>query len=219
MKTYQLILFIILLFSCSHGNIDSKESSDLLNDSEIEEYENSLVEVSQFSDSSYHTKYHNIDLKNIDTNDYLIRVTANNHQYEWGVPFAYTNKYGDTIISMGKYEISDTDTIKTFALIINDTLPWIGIDRFENLLFQVFKYEDSPDMLNEGLFRVIRNGKIGYANKLGQIIIPCQYDCAWPFKNGRAKVATNCSTFKDYEHHIWKSQDWFYIDKNGTKVE
>jgi hypothetical protein len=44
-------------------------------------------------------------------------------------------------------------------------------------------------------------------------MIAPQYNCAFPFENGMAKVSVNCSTQQDGEYHTWVSNQWFYIDK------
>ncbi|GJM35639.1 MAG: hypothetical protein DHS20C18_46400 [Saprospiraceae bacterium] len=161
-----------------------------------------------------------MNLSEIDTNDYLIAVSPEG-TFELGTPFAYLNRNGDTIIPMGKYGFTWTDTLKTFAIVSDSSSfhAWTAIDRSENVLFEVFQFDNGPDYLREGLFRVIRNDKIGYANKYGEIVIPCQFVCAYYFENGRAKVANDCEKIKDIEHSTWESEEWFYIDKNGRRVE
>jgi hypothetical protein len=62
-------------------------------------------------------------------------------------------------------------------------------------------------------------GKIGYADAAtGKIVIRPQFACAWPFEHGVAKVSLNCQTRSDGEHATWISDDWFYINKAGARV-
>ena len=42
----------------------------------------------------------------------------------------------------------------------NETGKIIGIDQNATKLFEVFKYDNGPDYLESGLFRIVRNGKI-----------------------------------------------------------
>lgn len=163
--------------------------------------------------------YHNLDMQLIDTNDYLLRVSPDDPYYEWGSPFAYVNKKGDTIIPFGKYNATCNDTIKTYAILTKDSMGFIGIDRNEKILYKVFYFDNGPDELKEGLFRVIRNGKIGFANEFGEIVIPCQFDCAYYFENGKAKVSLDCNKIKDLDHIRWESDTWFYIDKTSKRIE
>ncbi|HLO54704.1 MAG TPA: WG repeat-containing protein [Saprospiraceae bacterium] len=167
--------------------------------------------------SSLDSIYHDLDLSKIDTTDYLVRKSKENTYYELGVPFAFVDKRNDTIIPTGKYYATWTDTLKTFAIVSKNS-EMIGIDRNENLLFSVFFIDNGPDYVVEGLFRVMRNGKIGYANKQGEIVIPCQFDCAYYFENGKAKVSNNCKRIKEGEYHRWISDDWYYIDKQGNRI-
>ncbi|MFT4094143.1 MAG: WG repeat-containing protein [Niabella sp.] len=48
-------------------------------------------------------------------------------------------------------------------------------------------YDNGPDYLEEGLFRFVENGKIGFANPDGLKIIDAKYDFATPFSNGIAE--------------------------------
>jgi hypothetical protein len=115
---------------------------------------------------------------------------------------------------------SFNDTVNTYAIVTTPSGSFIAIDQQKNVLCEVFPYDNGPDYTSDGLFRIIGNGKIGYADSVtGKIVIPPQFDCAWPFEDGVAKVSTDCKTQSDGEHTIWLSDHWFYIDKNGKKVE
>ena len=135
-----------------------------------------------------------------------------------GAPIAFINRSNDTIIPYGKYYYSISDTLKTFAIVYDSNSNNVGIDRNGNLLFEVFRFDNGPDYIREGLFRVIRNGKIGFANALGEMAIACQFDCAYYFEGGKAKVSNNCNSVQDGEHEIWESDDWFYIDISGKRI-
>jgi hypothetical protein len=96
---------------------------------------------------------------------------------------------------------------------------FVAIDRQENVLYGIFSYDNGPDYPSEGLFRILENNKIGYADSIsGKVLIKPQFDCAWPFDNGVAEVSTNCLTESQGEHGSWISEHWFYIDKTGKKV-
>ena len=67
-----------------------------------------------------------------------------------------------------------------------------------------------------------RQGRIGYVNEKGAIIIKPQFAFGFPFKDGRAKV-TNRGEKKVVpnskgEYHYWESDKWFYIDKRGASL-
>ncbi len=93
---------------------------------------------------------------------------------------------------------------------------WVILDGQKTVLYEVFIYDNGPDYEAEGLIRVVKNGKIGYADaKTYAIVIEPQFDCAFPFENGKAKVSNQCKTVKDGEYSRWESDAWQYVDKQG----
>jgi hypothetical protein len=146
--------------------------------------------------------------------DYLVRID-DSIKDEYG----YRNLNGDTVIPLGKYALCFTDTFKTFAFVIKPYVGMVAIDRQEKVLYQAFSYDNGPDLISDGLFRIIENSKIGFADALtGKVIIKPQFDCAWPFKNGVAKVSLECTKVPVGEYTTWVSDNWYYIDKSGKKV-
>lgn len=94
---------------------------------------------------------------------------------------------------------------------------WVVRDRNKKALYEIFPYDNGPDYPAEGLFRIVKNGKIGYADaNTFAVVIPPQFDCAYPFENGKAKVSKQCKTVKDGEHSVWESDAWQYVDKQGN---
>jgi hypothetical protein len=93
---------------------------------------------------------------------------------------------------------------------------WVILDDQKAIVYEVFIYDNGPDYEADGLFRVVKNGKIGYADaKNYAIVIEPQFDCAYPFENGKAKVSNQCKTEKDGEYSTWESDFWQYVDKQG----
>ncbi len=131
----------------------------------------------------------------------------------------FQDKIGNIIIENKEYLMSFTDTFYTMAIVLSEKEGFIGIDRNQKTLFNIFNYDNGPDYVSEGLFRIIEEGKIGYADLTGKIVIKPQFSCAYPFEKGKAKVAKNCNISKLDEHEIWESEKWFFIDKDGKKVE
>jgi hypothetical protein len=147
--------------------------------------------------------------------DYLYRI--------WdtipGEVYGYVNYRGDTVIPFHRYDICYTDTIRNFGIVYKFPYGYIGIDKAENYLFTVFPFDNGPDEPSEGLFRIMENGMIGYADLNGNIVIKPQFDCALPFEDGKAEVSNYCYNYFDGEHGYWESDNWFYIDKKGNKLE
>jgi len=154
----------------------------------------------------------------LNQNDLLIKFCQGEID-EHGVPCGYLNSKGDTLIPMGMYSYCYTDTIRTMGMVIEKgTGKIIGIDQHAQKLFEVFNYDNGPDYVRSGLFRIKKNGKIGYANEQGEIIIEPRFECAYPFKGKFARVSDNCSTITNGEHSVWVSNSWYQITKNGMRV-
>lgn len=93
---------------------------------------------------------------------------------------------------------------------------WVIMDNQKTVLYDVFIYDNGPDYPIEGLIRVVKDGKIGYADaSTYALVIEPQFDCAYPFENGQAKVSTSCQSVPDGEHSMWISDHWQYVDKQG----
>lgn len=162
----------------------------------------------------------NFEITDFNSRDTLFRIPGND--YEPGEDFGYINQEGDTIIPFGQFTQSFTDTIVTYGIVMeksggNDVL--IGINQKGQRLYEVYWFDNGPDYIEEGMFRIIRNGKIGFADTTGKIVIEPQFECAYPFSNGQARVTFECELEKDLDHSVMKSDNWFYIDKKGIKKQ
>jgi hypothetical protein len=131
----------------------------------------------------------------------------------------YVSSRGDTVIAFGKYDHCFTTKFCEFAIVVDKKKGIVGINRKEEILFNVFVFDNGPDPLSNGLFRIVKNGKIGYADNKGKIIIAPEYDCAEPFSNGVARVGNGCKTKTDGEHSMWAGGKWFTINKQGKMVK
>lgn len=113
-------------------------------------------------------------------------------------------------------QTSTATTTDSLAMTQTNDGKWVIMDSKKTMLYEVFIYDNGPDYPSEGLIRVVKNGKIGYADaKTYEIVIEPQFDCAYPFENGKAKVSNQCQTVKGGEYSVWKSDAWQYVDKKG----
>jgi hypothetical protein len=169
-------------------------------------------------------KYYDVQESDTVIGDYLIAIT-NEEYLQYGSRVAYIGINGDSIIPFGKYAHFGTDTLFYFASVIehpNDSV-WgrrIAIDRNQNILFDMVIFDNGPEEFHDGLLRVLRNGKMGYANKFGQVVIPCKYDYARWFENGLAEVTLKAREYIDMdEHRRVESDEWFTINKKGNELK
>ena len=87
-----------------------------------------------------------------------------------------------------------------------------------------FQYDNGDDYVSEGLYRIVdRKGRIGYADETGRTVIRPRFAFGYPFEGGKAKV-TDSGERKEVagsggEHWYWESDDWYYIDHSGNRIE
>lgn len=133
--------------------------------------------------------------------------------------FQFVNQAGEVVIPAGKYMRVDADTIFHFAwAITGDGSKWVAVNAKGEETFDAYLYDSGPDYVQEGLFRIVKYGLIGFANEKGEVVIEPQYKCAHYFEGGKAKVTYFCDLKDQGEAHSMESKSWFYIDKKGNKV-
>lgn len=90
--------------------------------------------------------------------------------------------------------------------------------------YRPYRFDNGNDYIQDGMYRIVDNrGRIGYADEKGKPVIKPRFAFGFPFKNGKAKVTdkgkSKEATGSRGEYHYWESDEWYYIDKNGNKVE
>jgi hypothetical protein len=131
----------------------------------------------------------------------------------------YVSSSGDTIIPIGKYIYCFTETFDKIAIVVpKNHKGYYAIDRKERLLFEVLGMDNGPDYVENGLFRIKLEGKIGYANLQGSIVIKPQFDFALPFQNGYAVICYGGEDklLNEYIQHT--GGKWGIININGEFV-
>jgi hypothetical protein len=146
-----------------------------------------------------------------DDNYYLSKIDNNGNYF-------YIKNKTDTLIPIRKYLAFYTDTFRDIAIVSSPSLGFIAINRQQKILFNVFPYDNGPDYISDGYYRIVKNKKIGYADKKNSIKISPQFGCAYPFKNGKAKVSYQCTSVTEGEHSYWVSKNWFFINKKGKTI-
>ena len=68
------------------------------------------------------------------------------------------------------------------------------------------------------MFRVVKDDKLGFANKKGEIVIARKYDFIEPFKNGLAKYYVGGEREYYDEHWSWVGETSIgYVNKSGEE--
>lgn len=98
-----------------------------------------------------------------------------------------------------------------------------AFDRKGTLLHHPLMYDMGSDYYAEGFRRCVENGKVGFANEEGKIVIEPQWDWADPFNYGYSEVCNGCyfDRSKDSEHPplaYSPDAEGYYIDKAGVKT-
>ena len=131
----------------------------------------------------------------------------------------FTNQCGYPVIAEGKYIATTSDTIRHLGFVFDTSGRWLGINFADSVLFEVYNFDNGPDYVEEGLFRIVKDSLIGYADEQGNVVIEPQFRCAWPFEGDAAQVSMDCKISTEFEMTKWESENWFYIDKTGTVIK
>ncbi|WP_225987852.1 WG repeat-containing protein [Bacteroides uniformis] len=91
-------------------------------------------------------------------------------------------------------------------------------------LYVPYRYDNGNDSVQEGVYRIVdEKGRIGYADEHGNTLIEPRFAFGFPFENGKAKVTDTGEQQEvpdsDGEYHYWESDDWYYIDRKGQRIE
>jgi WG containing repeat len=133
--------------------------------------------------------------------------------------YGFRDQSGEVIIPSGKYVTCFTDTLRQCAIVGLSGDGLVAIDHQGRKLYPVFVFDNGPDYVSDGLFRIVRNGKIGFADgRTGSVVIKPQFKCAWPFEKGKAKVAIDCSVKRYQEHSSWASDTCFISISLDTRL-
>jgi hypothetical protein len=99
---------------------------------------------------------------------------------------------------------------------------WMYVSRAGRVvIIGVPRMENWADSFHDGLVRVVRNKKYGFANRKGQIVISAKYDGAMNFEKGMAKVCSRCESKcvdHDCEYHVFAGGEWFQINAKGIVI-
>lgn len=185
---------------------------------------NSYGYINQYGHEAFPAKFSNAH----SFHDGLALVEIDNgNVYEPAKKYFFIDRWGDIIIEC-KYDYVDSFYDGFACVGLKDScgnlkIGYIGKSGRE-LIGRLYDYDyesaGSIHRFSEGLACVKINGKYGYIDQNGELIIPCEYDFALPFKYGLACVALNGTegcldesgkvvvSFGYYDRIIWLDEDW-----------
>ena len=67
--------------------------------------------------------------------------------------------------------------------------------------YRIFRYDNGDDYFREGLRRIVdTDGRIGFADERGNVVIVSRFAFAFPFENGMAKATMVGSEIQEGEY-------------------
>ncbi|MFP3591277.1 WG repeat-containing protein [Chryseobacterium sp. SIMBA_038] len=93
-------------------------------------------------------------------------------------------------------------------------------DRKGNFLYQPFLYDNGADYFEEGVRRFVKNGKVGFADRNGKIVIDPIHDFVSQFNFGYASFCDGCDWEKtDDEHKAIVGGTWGMMNFKGEIIQ
>ncbi|UZT98873.1 WG repeat-containing protein [Chryseobacterium fluminis] len=93
-------------------------------------------------------------------------------------------------------------------------------DRKGNFLYRPFFYDNGADYFSEGVRRFVKNGKVGFVDRNGTVIIEAGHDFVSPFNYGYAVFCDGCDWEKtEDEHKAIVGGKWGVMNGKGETAE
>ena len=130
----------------------------------------------------------------------------------WG----YRDSAGQMVIPP-KFVVAETFSREGMAAVV-DQLGWAYINKKGDILLRPFVFDNGPDPFAEGLARFVEDGRMGFFDRHGKVVIEAQFDFAMPFEDGKAKVCTDCREVAEGDHKRVEGGTWWLIDQAGNRA-
>lgn len=99
---------------------------------------------------------------------------------------------------------------------------WMYVDKRGKVVIEGVAAEDNgPAPFHDGLVRVERGGKCGFADQRGKTRVPLVYDGCMNFDKAKARVCVKCRlecADKSCEHRALQGGDWRCVSLWGGRV-
>jgi len=130
----------------------------------------------------------------------------------WG----FKNQNGEIIIAP-EFIIANDFSEQGIAAVV-DSAGWAYINQNGEILIRPFIYDNGPDYFRQSLARYVENGKFGFFDTSGKIVINARWDFVSPFSEDFAAVCNGCQKEMVGEHSIIRGGQWGFIDLTGNVV-
>lgn len=123
---------------------------------------------------------------------------------------------GEIVLRPGALPVEDEAAAVRTVMVDDELLFALDSGKTAPALF----YDNGPDYFEEGLARSPRDGKVGFVNERLELVVPREWDFAFPFANGVARVCAGCAAQREEgeEHSEVKGGLWGYVDRKGRVV-
>jgi len=138
------------------------------------------------------------------------------------IPFEKDGKWGyrdnsGKVVIPPRYPVAQAFSPEGLAAVVDDD-GWAYIDTAGRAVIRPLVVDNGPDYFREGVARFRRNGKVGFFDARGNVVIQPDYAYAMPFSEGRAAVCNGCTEVPEGEHRRVKGGKWGFIDRRGVLV-
>lgn len=136
-------------------------------------------------------------------------------------------------LGLAPVRVEEDRGLEPMHILENPHYLWMYVNRRGRVVISgVPSFDNWADEFSGGLVRTVVDGKYGFANRQGRIVIKPAYDWASPFDHGSAHACNHCremcampggavelqSVPGGCDHRIMVGGEWFKIDKKGRIV-
>ena len=138
-------------------------------------------------------------------------------------PFTQDNRIGFRSITSGEIIVepkyTQSITLGKGLISVYTNGKWKVLDNGGKETLEIFTYDNGPDYFKEGLARFVKDGKMGFFDETGKIVIPAQFDFVYPFEGGKAQFVSGGKMVSDGEHSTIQGGKSGTVDKQGKFLE
>lgn len=131
---------------------------------------------------------------------------------QWG----YKNPGGRVVIPP-RFKLAEPFSSEGLAAVV-DARGWAYIGPSGGVVIRPLVVDNGPDYFREDLARFRRDGKVGFFDRTGKVVLQPEFDFAMPFSEGLAAVCQGCREVAAGEHTALEGGTWGFIDRRGLLV-